>query len=464
MILTYTYTMALPKFYIEKRKDKKTGKVDTSGAAPINMFFSIYGERLQWFTGIRLEFKYYKAVDPITGETKLNAKGEAYDLSDVNKLISDSAPYAKVIKDNLKQVALDVQTIANYAKSNRIPVTKEYLKTELDKIHKHKEAEKPSKLSHDFISFYEQLIHDYKSGERLMQKGKKAGQHYSPNAIKNYGTTLSAVKRYLKAYSLKSLPFEEINKTFYDKFKRFCYGPGEEKEISTFAGYIKDIKSAMNEAAEAGFHTTTGHKSSSFIMPSYEADTKALTLDEVDLILNHDFTGKPRLERVRDLFCVGCLTALRFSNYNNLKIENIENGFIRVKQVKTGDLVTIPIMSRLRTLLDKYDGSFPAPVSNQEFNRVIKEVVKEAGLTYTVSVKSHNGGQAKVTQVPIYTLISSHTARRTYATIMFKLNVRTSLIMAATGHRTESSFLTYIKATNEDKAKLMAAEFERLGL
>lgn len=440
------YLMALPKFYLEPRPSDKQA---------INMFYSFYGERLQYYTGVRIDPKHYKLKD---------SKGNDIDRSDVARLISDSAPYAAQIKANLKQLALDVLNISNRAKANDFKVTKDYLKTELDKIHKYKEEEKPSIASHDFISFYEQLIQDYKTGDRLMQKGKKAGQNYSHNAIKNYGTTLSAVKRYLTANKLKGLPFAEIDKVFYDKFKRFCYGPGEEKEISTFAGYIKDIKSAMNEAAEAGFHTTTGHKSSSFIMPSYEADTKALTLDEVDIILKHDFSGKPRLERVRDLFCVGCLTALRFSNYNNLKIENIENGFIRVKQVKTGDLVTIPIMSRLRTLLDKYDGSFPAPVSNQEFNRVIKDVVKEAGLTYTVSVKSHNGGQVKVNEVPIYTLISSHTARRTYATIMFKLNVRTSLIMGATGHRTESSFLTYIKATNEDKAKLMAAEFERLGL
>lgn len=456
--------MALPKFYIEKRKDKKTGLIDTSSSAPINMFFSIYGERLQWFTGVRLEFRYYKAVDPLTGETKLNAKGEPYDLSDVNKLISDSAPYSKVIKDNLKQIALDVQTIANNAKAQRIPVTKEYLKVEMDKIHKHKEAEKPVLSKHDFVSFYEQLIQEYKSGDRLMQKGRKAGQRYSHNAIKNYGTTLSSVKRYLKASKLKSLPFDDVNKVFYNSFKKFCYGPGEEKEISTFAGYIKDIKSAMNEAAESGLQSTNGHKASAFVMPSYEADTKALTLKDVETIHNHDFSDKPRLDRVRDLFLIGCYTALRWSNYNNLKIENIEDGFIRVIQVKTGDRVTIPIMNRLQLVLNKYNGAFPMPVSNQEFNRVIKDVVKEAGITYLVDVKSHNGGEAKTTQVPIYTLISSHSARRTFATIMFKLNKRSELIMSATGHKTESAFLTYIKATKEDKAVLLKSEFDLHGL
>jgi integrase len=456
--------MALPKFYIEKRKNKSTGQIQATGSAPINMFYSFYGERLQYFTGVRLDFKYYKAVDPVTGEPKLNAKGEPYDLSDVNKLISDSAPYSKVIKDNLKQIALDVQTIANSAKANRIPVTKEYLRTELDRIHKHKEGPKLDTLDHDFVSYYEQLIQDCKSGARLMQKGKKAGQRYSPNAIKNYGTTLSALKRYLKASKLKKLPFDDINKVFYDKFKAFCYGPGEEKEISTFAGFIKDIKAAMNEAGEAGHQSGNGHKASSFVMPSYEADTKALTLDEIDIIHNHDFSDKPRLDKIRDLFLIGCYSALRFINFNNLKVENIENGFIRLKQVKTGDRVTVPIMQRLQKVLDKYEGNLPAPVSNQEFNRVIKEVVKEAGLTYSVDVKSHNGGKASVKQVPINELISSHTARRSYATIMFKLGVPAMLIMSATGHKTESAFLTYIKANNEDKAVLMAEVMKKLGL
>jgi hypothetical protein len=47
---------------------------------------------------------------------------------------------------------------------------------------------------------------------------------------------------------------------------------------------------------------------------------------------------------------------------------------------------------------------------------------------------------------------------------MFKLRVPTLLIMAVTGHKTEASFLKYIRATNEDKAFMMAEEMERLGL
>ena len=50
----------------------------------INMFFSFYGERLQYYTGIRIEQRFYKSEDN---------KGKPIDRSEVNRLISDSAPY-----------------------------------------------------------------------------------------------------------------------------------------------------------------------------------------------------------------------------------------------------------------------------------------------------------------------------------------------------------------------------------
>lgn len=445
--------MALPKFYLEPRKPKHDQEKNLKLA--INMFYSFYGERLQYYTGIRIDPKFYKTVD---------SKGSQIDRGEVSKLISDSAPYAAVIKMNLKQIALDVQTIANTAKANKIPVTKKYLSIELDKIHKHKPEPAIAPPEYNFITFYEKLKEESKLGIRLMQKGRNAGKPFSHNVVKNYGSTLSAIKRYMISKKIKTLHFDDINKSFYESFKAFCYGPGEEKEISTFASYIKDIKSVMNDAKELQLQSSNGHLATSFVMPSYEADTKALSLEEIDTIHQLDLSSKPRLDKIRDLFLIGCYSALRFSNFNNLKVENIADGFIRVKQIKTGDRVTIPIMRRLQMVLDKYEGRFPAPVSNQEFNRVIKDVIKEAGLTYMAEVKSFKGGVLNVTQQPIYELVSSHTARRSYATIMFKMGIPTMLIMSATGHKTESSFLKYIRATNEDKAVLMAEAMKKLGL
>src|SRR5690606_33104431 len=155
---------------------------------------------------------------------------------------------------------------------------------------------------------------------------------------------------------------------------------------------------------------------------------------------------------------------MRFQNYNDLTIDKIEDGFIRIKQKKTGNRTTIPIMNRMLMILDKYNGSLPNSASNQQLNRVIKLVAKLAGLTNIISVRKTNGNRETYVDTPLYSLISSHTARRTYATIMFKMGIPSMLIMAVTGHKTEKSFLKYIRATNEDKSRLMAEALKKLDL
>lgn len=470
--------MALPKFYLEPRpSDKKA----------INMFYSFYGDRLQYYCGIRIDPKFYREKD---------SKGNPIDRSDVNKLISDSTPYAAQIKANLKQIALDVQNIANTAKAMKVPVTKELLRTELDKIHKHKEIDKVDTVEYSFISFYEKHMEDMKTGKRLMDKGKKAGQKFSHNAIKNYGSSLSAVKRYLSYKKINKLHFADVNKEFYEGFRDFCFKI-EEKQPSTFAGFIKDIKSVMNEAGTLSIETGNGHKIKSFIIPSYEADTIYLNEEQIEKISNLDLSdgekfveikiidrdnqGKAKLgskseklykkkkvtyavlDKARDLALVGFYTGLRFSNFANLDPKSIEKDFVKLKQVKTGGLVTIPIMQKLRPVLLKYSDNLPT-LSNQRFNDYIKLIAELAGLTDTIKINNFKGNIKTVEELRICDIISSHTCRRSYATNMFKRGIPTMLIMSATGHLTESSFLTYIRATNEDKARLMADILKKQGL
>lgn len=456
--------MALPKFYLEPRKSKddqaKTLKL------AINMFYSFYGERLQYYTGIRIDPKFYKA----------GTATKPTDKSDVNKLISDSAPYASFIKSNLKQIALDAQQITNTAKANRIPVTKEYVRAELDKIHKHKsEAQKehPEVDNNDFISVFERLVNEKKDGTRLVISGKNQGKRFTPNSTKNYTTTLSAVKRYLQHRKIKVLTLDNVNKLFYDDFKRYCFDI-EQKEVSTFAGYVKDIKSTMAEVAPDTF------KANEFVKPGYEADTIYLNDEQIDRIASLDLSDTSKsvvnnkggidlkvsyatLDRVRDLALVGFFTGLRFSDFSNLDLQSIEGNFIKLKQIKTGSRVTIPIMSKLRPVLAKYPDGLPT-ISNQKFNDWIKIISKMAGLTELKTITTYKGNiQNKVTH-PLYELVSSHCCRRSYATNMFNKGVPTLLIMNSTGHKTEAAFLKYIRATNEDKAILMAEAMQKLGL
>jgi integrase len=64
------------------------------------------------------------------------------------------------------------------------------------------------------------------------------------------------------------------------------------------------------------------------------------------------------------------------------------------------------------------------------------------------------------TSVEKYNLISTHTARRSFATNLFLADVPPISIMKITGHKTERAFLSYIRMTSEQNAdKLLDHSF-----
>ena len=75
-----------------------------------------------------------------------------------------------------------------------------------------------------------------------------------------------------------------------------------------------------------------------------------------------------------------------------------------------------------------------------------------AGIDDSFVITATKGGK-RVTEVfKKWELITTHTARRSFATNAYLQNVPTISIMKITGHRTEKSFLKYIKISQEDNA------------
>ena len=64
---------------------------------------------------------------------------------------------------------------------------------------------------------------------------------------------------------------------------------------------------------------------------------------------------------------------------------------------------------------------------------------------------------------PKYALVSSHTARRSFATNAYKAGIPSIAIMKITGHKRESTFMRYIRVSERENAEMLkdAAFFNR---
>jgi len=328
---------------------------------------------------------------------------------------------------------------------------------ELKRLIKAELSDKTAPISKEkvtILKFIDQFILDTKDGKRINSKTK---QRFAPGTHKAYQNTLKALERFEK-YRKAKVDFESIDLEFYSDFKDYML---QVEKISNnyFGLHIKNLKLFLNESADQGLHNNQKHNHKNFIKLVNEADAIYLGEEQLNTLYNLDLSPNKRLERIRDLFLVGCWTGLRFSDFNAICPKNIKGDMIEIETKKTREKVVIPIHDVVKNIMAKYAGltenSLPPSISNVKMNEYMKEVGKVAGFTNLEQIRKFKGGVAIIENIPLYNLISTHTARRSFATNMYLLGVPTISIMAITGHRTEKAFLNYIKVTpNQHAVKL----------
>ena len=276
------------------------------------------------------------------------------------------------------------------------------------------------------------------------------------NTILHNNQTLTLLKDF-EATKRKKITFDRVNLDFYNDFLDYLtksknYSP------NTIGKHIANIKLFLNEATERGFNTKFDFKSKRFKTTSETIESIYLSEAELLKIYKHDFTKHKKLEHTRDLFIIGCFTGLRFSDFSQLKIENITDGQIKVKTQKTGETVVIPIHWTVKEILQKYAHTtkgLPRPFSNQKMNDYLKDVGEDVKINENILHTHTKGGLKVQTTIPKYNLITTHTARRSFATNLFLSGFPAISIMKITGHKTEKSFMKYIKISQQENAKLL---------
>lgn len=180
-----------------------------------------------------------------------------------------------------------------------------------------------------------------------------------------------------------------------------------------------------------------------------------LSQEEVDAITDYRCDSL-RLQNVVDLFTIGVYTGLRFSDFSQLKEAQIEeDNIIALHQKKTGRLVRIPLHPKVSEVIT--ERGIPRPISGQKFNNYLREVAKYAGVDSRVEIKRIRGGKREIVNKEKWELISSHTCRRTFATLLYKKGVNPKLIMMLTGHRQLNTFMNYIVVDNQDAIEAVRA-------
>jgi len=360
-------------------------------------------------------------------------------------------------KETFRKTLLDLQRYLEdsfLSEPDKTGLAKDWLKITVDRFF-NPDKYKEKKLT--LFDFIQSRIEESKN--RL---NPNTGKKITESTLKKYGTCFYHLKQYSKQKG-KTFDFADIDLEFYHAFTDYLIN-GCQLATNTVGKQIAILKGFLNEATERGINENRSFKSSRFKVVTEESEAVYLTEDELTKIFNTDFDNSPRLDRVRDLFLVGCWTGCRFSDFSTITPSQIKAGMLHVEQEKTGNKVVIPLHPVVNSILGKYNGVLPEAPSNQKFNDYIKEVCELAGIDTSETLSITKGGKRISETKPKYQLVSSHTARRSFATNLYKDGFPSISIMAITGHKTEKAFLKYIKVTPEEHASLLQLHWAKKGL
>lgn len=222
--------------------------------------------------------------------------------------------------------------------------------------------------------------------------------------------------------------------------------------LSSISTIKQQFGTILSRAKAEGYAVHDGF--SRVTVPS--EDTGAVYLTHEELRQINAVKLSQEVSAVRDLFLIGCYTALRVSDLKALSTQNIVGENIDTKTKKTGTRVIIPIHPVVREVLGRNGGQFPQIKSEQAFNTAVKRICKKAGINAQVLYERTIGAKVIRRRVKKYELITSHTARRSAATNMYLAGVPIARIMLITGHTTEQTFFKYIRIAKEENAKTLA--------
>lgn len=359
-------------------------------------------------------------------------------------------------EDSLLNERLDIwehaaaKTVDYFKKIGEIPSEKDFL----SKLQSLRFGEQSSKTKYS--------IKDYIARTIPTMEGI-----YSENRIKQYKLSINVLDRFGKDTGT-DCTFHEMDARMFEALKRWFMKNGYSENY--FSSIIKIVKATARKAMREGVQVSGAFTDGSLSAPQKETDSIYLTEEELQRIASLDITEEaikkampdsvdghlPRrvaaYGKARDMFLIGAYTGLRYSDVYALESENIRDGMITISTKKTSTRTVIPIHPIVSEILERYDFD---PLPEQKLNKYMKIISKMAGINdRIVVVKKKVGGETKVTREK-WELVSSHTARRSFATNAYKAGVPTLAIMKITGHRKESTFMKYIKVTEDENAEIL---------
>lgn len=434
------------KFFLDG-VDKSIEAHNDPAIYPLYITITYSGDRVRFFTGYRLERKYFLFSEE-TGLHMIKKNGVGYKGEQkikYNEINSKMETLRECVKSLLNQVSIAPEKT----------VIKKSLSDCLNKAPRN-----AKRINNEFWDIFERYCVEAKVSD-LRRKQLRSCM----NSFKNYEIKIKG-----------QFSFKNVNANTIKMFEQYLLAETKEvlrngkKEIIVLrgqnhvTGILKRLRAFFNWAILDAKQRQTGE----YIPYPFEdfsitkevySDPIFLNKEERDQLYAFD-PECDRLRRVRDTFIFQCLVGCRIGDLARLEKKNVYDGVLRYVPSKTQgerlEEIDVKLNNTAKEILARYTnleelGEKLLPViSDQRYNDYLKELFKKAGLNRIVMKMNPTTGGMEPKH--LYEVASSHMARRTFVGVLYCAGVKDDVIGSMSGHKEGSnSFKRYRKVTDSLK-------------
>ena len=416
-------------FSLESRKKNGVPIVDN---VPIRMRVIFAGKRIELTTGYRIDVAKWDSTKERVKNGTTNKLGQS--ASEIN---SDLLRYYTEMQEVFKE--FEVQ--------NTMPTmddVKEAFNLRLNPIKEDElKSDKPT------VSFKEAF------NKFVKECGKQ--NNWTNSTYEKF----SAVKNHLKSFK-SDLTFEYFDENGLNNYVDFLRTTKDMRN-STIGKQLGFLKWFLRWSFKKGYNTNSAYDIFNPKLKNTSKKVIFLTWDELTKLREYQIPSqKQYLERVRDVFLFCCFTGLRYSDVFNLRRSDIKENHIEITTVKTADSLIIELNNHSKAILEKYkdiafqDQKVLPVISNQRMNTYLKELAELAEIKEPVRETYYKGNERIDVVTPKYSLLGTHTARRTFICNALSLGIPANVVMKWTGHSDYKAMKPYIDIADDIKANAMS--------
>lgn len=305
-----------------------------------------------------------------------------------------SSPKSNYIRTLLEKNAYDIKT---FSIMNECASAK-------DLLNRLRASSKPQRKLVEFVQEYIESVQD----------------RIKPGTLRNHKVKLQNLIDYEKKRNVKFYP-ESFTIPEAEKFKEWFMDRANTSNVDTACRNVLFYKKAMEHALKTG-------ELQKFSLMHYKGEKDPvrpnvfLTFEELEKIKKLS-PNNIQLSRIKDLFLFQCYTGLSYSDlWSDWRLEESAGRCLLVgTRSKNGQKFYVPISSEALEILERYPDGLPK-YHNVVVNRILKELAMLAGIEKR---------------------ITSHTGRKTFATIQDSLGWSRESISKMLGHKSINTTENY---------------------